>query len=54
MGSSPLSESASRRNVNYLAGLDLIISLGFGLIMPLFPLYSTSFPTSEEIRSSSS
>ena len=29
----------ARRNVNYLAGLDLIISLGFGLIMPLFPQY---------------
>ncbi|MBN1677093.1 MAG: MFS transporter [Candidatus Thermoplasmatota archaeon] len=39
MSSSLLNESEARRNVNYLAGLDLIISLGFGLIMPLFPLY---------------
>lgn len=36
-----LSEHEARRNVNYLAGLDMIISLGFGLIMPLFPLYLT-------------
>ncbi len=41
MSSSLLSEAEARRNVNYLAGLDLIISLGFGLIMPLFPLYLT-------------
>jgi DHA1 family multidrug resistance protein-like MFS transporter len=34
-----LGEKEARRNVNYLAGLDLIISLGFGLIMPLFPQY---------------
>jgi len=34
-----LSESAARKNVNYLASLDFIISLGFGLIMPLFPQY---------------
>jgi len=34
-----LGEREARRNVNYLAGLDLIISLGFGLIMPLFPQY---------------
>jgi DHA1 family multidrug resistance protein-like MFS transporter len=34
-----LSEKEARRNVNYLAGLDFIISLGFGLIMPLFPQY---------------
>jgi len=34
-----LSESAAKRNVNFLAGLDFIISLGFGLIMPLFPQY---------------
>jgi MFS family permease len=34
-----LSESEARTNVNYLATLDFIISLGFGLIMPLFPQY---------------
>ncbi len=34
-----LSEAEGRRNVNYLASLDFIISLGFGLILPLFPLY---------------
>jgi len=34
-----LGEKEARRNVNYLAGLDFIISLGFGLIMPLFPQY---------------
>ena len=34
-----MSESAAKRNVNFLAGLDFIISLGFGLIMPLFPQY---------------
>ena len=34
-----LSEAEGRRNVNYLATLDFIISLGFGLILPLFPLY---------------
>lgn len=39
MGSYLLSEDAARRNVNYLATIDFIISLGFGLIMPLFPLY---------------
>lgn len=39
MSSCLLSETEARRNVNYLAGLDLIISLGFGLIMPLFPQY---------------
>lgn len=39
MGSNLLSEDAARRNVNYLASIDFIISLGFGLIMPLFPLY---------------
>lgn len=32
-------ESVARRNVNFLAALDMIISLGFGLIMPLFPQY---------------
>ena len=38
--SSPLLDAdAARRNVNYLAGLDFIISLGFGLILPLFPTY---------------
>lgn len=41
MGSGLLSEGEAKRNVNYLAGLGLIISLGFGLIMPLFPLYLT-------------
>lgn len=39
MNSCLLSEKDARRNVNYLASLDFIISLGFGLIMPLFPLY---------------
>lgn len=39
MSPSLLSEDAARRNVNYLASLDFIISLGFGLIMPLFPTY---------------
>lgn len=34
-----MGEDAARRNVNYLASLDFIISLGFGLIMPLFPTY---------------
>lgn len=37
--SATVSESSARRNVTYLASLDMIISLGFGLIMPLFPLY---------------
>lgn len=41
MSPSLLTEAEARRNVNYLAALDLIISLGFGLIMPLFPLYLT-------------
>jgi len=36
-----LGDKEARRNVNYLAGLDFIISLGFGLIMPLFPQYVT-------------
>ena len=39
MSQSLLGEDAARRNVNYLASLDFIISLGFGLIMPLFPVY---------------
>ena len=39
MSSCTLSEKQALRNVNYLAALDLIISLGFGLIMPLFPMY---------------
>ena len=39
MSSTLVSEVQARRNVNYLASLDMIISLGFGLIMPLFPLY---------------
>ncbi len=39
MSSSLVSEKQAQRNVNYLASLDMIISLGFGLIMPLFPLY---------------
>jgi len=34
-----LSDKEAKRNVNYLASLDFIISLGFGLIMPLFPQY---------------
>jgi len=37
--SSLLSESEGRRNVNYLASLDFIISLSFGLIIPMFPIY---------------
>jgi DHA1 family multidrug resistance protein-like MFS transporter len=39
LSSCALSEKQARRNVNYLAALDLIISLGFGLIIPLFPQY---------------
>ncbi len=39
MNSCLLSDAEGRRNVNYLASLDFIISLGFGLILPLFPLY---------------
>ncbi|MCU0853274.1 MAG: MFS transporter, partial [Thermoplasmata archaeon] len=39
MGSGLLNEKDAARNVTYLASLDFIISLGFGLIMPLFPLY---------------
>lgn len=39
MSSSLLSEKEAKLNVNYLAALDFIVSLGFGLIMPLFPLY---------------
>lgn len=39
MSSCLLTEKEARRNVNYLASLDFIISLGFGLIMPLFPQY---------------
>lgn len=39
MSSCLLGEKEARRNVSYLAGLDFIISLGFGLIMPLFPQY---------------
>lgn len=37
-----LSEKEARKNVNYLASLDFIISLGFGLIFPLFPVYATN------------
>ena len=39
MSSCLLGEKEAKRNVTYLAGLDFIISLGFGLIMPLFPQY---------------
>jgi DHA1 family multidrug resistance protein-like MFS transporter len=39
LSSCVLSERQARRNVNYLAALDMIVSLGFGLIMPLFPQY---------------
>lgn len=39
MVSGLVDERQARRNVNLLATLDMIISLGFGLIMPLFPLY---------------
>ncbi|MDQ1372122.1 MAG: transporter [Candidatus Thermoplasmatota archaeon] len=39
MSQSLLGEDAARKNVNYLASLDFIVSLGFGLIMPLFPVY---------------
>ena len=42
MSSTIVSEVQARRNVNYLAALDFIISLGFGLILPLFPLYVKS------------
>jgi MFS family permease len=41
VSSCTLSEKQALRNVNYLAALDMIISLGFGLIMPLFPMYVT-------------
>jgi len=41
LGSGLLNEKEAARNVTYLASLDFIISLGFGLIMPLFPLYLT-------------
>jgi len=34
-----LDPEAARKNVNYLAMLDFTISLGFGLILPLFPVY---------------
>ncbi len=37
-----LSASEARKNVNYLASLDFIVSLGFGLIFPLFPVYATN------------
>jgi DHA1 family multidrug resistance protein-like MFS transporter len=39
LSSCTLSDRQALRNVNYLAALDLIVSLGFGLIMPLFPMY---------------
>ncbi len=42
MGHSLLSEKEARKNVNYLASLDFIISLGFGLIFPLFPVYASN------------
>lgn len=42
MSSRLLSDSEARKNVNYLASLDFIISLGFGLIIPLFPVYATN------------
>lgn len=40
MASYLLSENEARMNVNYLAALDFIVSLGFGLIFPLFPIYA--------------
>ncbi|UCE80877.1 MAG: MFS transporter [Methanobacteriota archaeon] len=40
MTSKLLSVTEARMNVNYLAALDFIISLGFGLIFPLFPVYA--------------
>ncbi|UCE92398.1 MAG: MFS transporter [Methanobacteriota archaeon] len=40
MASYLLSEDEARMNVNYLASLDFIVSLGFGLIFPLFPVYA--------------
>ncbi len=46
MASSLLSESEARMNVNYLAALDFIISLGFGLIFPLFPVYAENLGAS--------
>jgi len=42
LGHSLLSEKEARKNVNYLASLDFIISLGFGLIFPLFPVYASN------------
>jgi DHA1 family multidrug resistance protein-like MFS transporter len=42
LASGLLSESDARKNVNYLASLDFIISLGFGLVIPLFPVYATN------------
>jgi DHA1 family multidrug resistance protein-like MFS transporter len=39
LSSCTLSDKQALRNVNYLAALDMIVSLGFGLIMPLFPTY---------------
>ena len=46
MTSSLLSASEARMNVNYLAALDFIVSLGFGLIFPLFPVYATNLGAS--------
>ena len=40
MSSGLLSVTEARKNVNYLASLDFIVSLGFGLIFPLFPVYA--------------
>ncbi|HUV61828.1 MAG TPA: MFS transporter [Thermoplasmata archaeon] len=46
MTSNLLSVSEARMNVNYLAALDFIISLGFGLIFPLFPVYAENLGAS--------
>ena len=41
-----MSIAEARMNVNYLAALDFIISLGFGLIFPLFPVYAENLGAS--------
>lgn len=46
MTSALLNASEARMNVNYLASLDFIISLGFGLIFPLFPVYAENLGAS--------
>ena len=46
MSSGLLSITEARKNVNYLAALDFIVSLGFGLIFPLFPVYAKNLGAS--------